>query len=177
MVEPELTKPVVNPNPPNTVLIEWEAPSRPFKKRSQEFYRTVGSIAFLVIIILFFVKEIALIGVIIATLFVMYVLSSVPPEKLKNKITTLGIQTDEHFHKWEEMRGFWFDERYGQRMLVIALLFGFPTRLFLLLNGADEDKIKKILMEKLPFHEKPERTFLDDASDWLSAKIPLEKVS
>lgn len=159
------------------VLLEWEAPARPFKARSQEFYRTVGALAFLIIVILFFVREFLLIGVIIATLFVMYVLSTVPPPKIRNRITRLGIQTAEHFHKWEELHNFWFDERYGSRMVIIRTLLPFPTHLQLLLSDANETQVKQLLSEKLPFQEKPERTFLDNAADWLSEKVPLERTS
>ena len=164
-------------NPENSVLLEWEANSRPFKKYPTQFYRTVGSIVFLFVVILFFVREFLLIIAILAVLFVMYVLSTVPPEKIKNKITTLGIQTDEHFHKWEEMHGFWFDDKWGQKMLVVRLIFGFPSHLQLMIDPAQETHIKRILAEKLPFHEKPERTFLDNAATWLAKKIPLEKTA
>ena len=161
----------------NVNLLEWVAPSRPFKKRSQEFYRTVGALALLIIIILFFIREFLLIGVIISVLFVMYVLSTVPPEMIRNRITKLGIETHTHFHKWEELVNFWFDERDGHRMLVIRTILPFPTHLQLMLENVSESDIKKILLEKMPFQEKPERTPLDNAATWLSQKIPLERVS
>jgi hypothetical protein len=160
-----------------SVLLEWNAASRPFIKRTKEFYRTVGSIVFLFVVILFFVQEYLLIIAILSILFVSYVLSTVPPENLHNKITTLGIQTAEHFHKWEEMNAFWFDAKYGQKMLVVRLIYGFPAHLQLLIPGLDETKLKQILSGKLPFQDKPERTFLDNAATWITQKIPLEKVS
>jgi len=126
-------------------------------------------------LVLVFIGEFLLIGVILATFFVIYVLSSVPPEPIKNKITTLGIETTEHFHRFEEMREFWFDEKYGQKMLVVHLLLGFPTHLQLLLGEISHEKIVPLLSDKIPFKETPERTFLDKASDWLAQKIPLEK--
>jgi hypothetical protein len=52
------------------VLLEWISPSRIFKPRSREFYRTVGSIIFLLAVILVFVREFLLIGVILALFFV-----------------------------------------------------------------------------------------------------------
>ncbi len=164
-------------NRENHILFEWTAPSRPFKKQSREFYRTALAIVLLLVVILFFVREIMLIITILSIFFVVYALSSVPPELLKNKITTLGIQTGEHFHKWEEMHEFWFDTRAGQSMLVVRMLWGFPTHLQLLLGNASQDEIKKLLTDKLPFKEKPERTFLDKASEWLVAKIPLERTT
>ncbi|HCM37250.1 MAG: hypothetical protein UV61_C0024G0002 [Candidatus Gottesmanbacteria bacterium GW2011_GWB1_43_11] len=160
-----------------TMLLEWEAPSRPFQKHSHEFYRTATALVFLVVIILLFIGEFLLIGVILATYFVIYVLSTVPPETIKNKITSLGIETGDHFHKWEEMQEFWFDEKNGQSLLVIRMFLGFPSHLQLLLNSVSPDQIKKLFANKIPFREKPEITFLDRTSSWLSRKIPLERTS
>lgn len=165
------------PNPTASVLLDWEAPSRPFIRRSKEFYRTVGSIAFLFVVILFFIQEYLLIFAILSVLFVVYVLSTVPPDKVHNQITTLGISTADHFHKWDEMHAFWFDEKYGSRMVVVRLVMGFPTHLALLISPTQEAEIKRILSQKLPFQEKPERTFLDNAASWLSEKIPLERMT
>ena len=164
-------------NKENNVLLEWESESRPFRPRSKEFYKTAVAIVALVSIILVFIGEFLLIGVIIATFFVMYVLSTVPPEKIKHKFTTLGIETGDHFHKWEEMSQFWFDEKNGQKILVVKMLLGFPSHLQLLFGNVSEEKVREFLGNKIPFREKPEKTFLDNPSTWLSQKIPLERTS
>lgn len=162
------------PNEENTLLV-WESPSRPFQKRSREFYRTAGALVFLVSMILVFIGEFLLIGVILATFFVIYTLSTVEPEKIKHKVTNLGVETAGHFHKWEEMYEFWFDEKAGQKLVVVRMLLGFPSHLQLLLDEMTEDKIKRIFSEKIPYREKPEQTFLDRASSWMVKKIPLER--
>jgi hypothetical protein len=164
-------------NKSENVLPEWVSASRPFKTRTREFYKTTTALVFLVVVILAFIGEFLLIGVILATYFVAYVLSTVPPETIKHKVTTLGIETADHFHKWEEMHEFWFDERHGQKMMVVRLLFGFPSHLQLLLGEVSEEKLKKIISDKIPYREKPERTFLDRTSAWLSDKLPLERLS
>jgi len=161
----------------DNVLLEWVAPSRPFKRQSQEFYRTALAVVFLIVVILFFVREFMLIFVILSILFVVYALFSVPPEHIKNKITSLGVQTDEHFHKWNELVEFWFDEKYGSKMVVIRTYLGFPALLQLLLGNTSPEAVKKLLVEKLPYKEKPERTFLDKAGDWITTKIPLERTT
>ncbi len=161
----------------NQVLLSWEALSRPFRPRSKEFYRTALALIFLVAIILLFIGEFLLIGVIFATFFVVYALSTVPPERIKNKITRLGIETGGHFHKWEQMYEFWFDEKSGQKMVVIRMLLGFPSHLQLVLDSVPIDDVKKLIGEKIPYREIPERTFLDRTSVWLSEKIPFEKTS
>ncbi|MFH1289766.1 MAG: hypothetical protein ABIH88_03565, partial [Patescibacteria group bacterium] len=58
-------------------LLSWKAPSRVFKRRDKDYFTTLGSIVFLVIIILFFLKEWFLILAIIAFAFVTYVLATV----------------------------------------------------------------------------------------------------
>ena len=161
----------------DNILLEWSSPSRPFKPRTREFYRTIGSLIFLVAVILFFIREFMLIGVIIATLFMFYVLSSVPPEKIKHRITALGVESGSYFHRWEELYEFWFEERMGSELIVVRTLLGFPTHLQLLLGDMSKDKIKKVLADKIPFRERVEPTFLDKASRWLSKNIPLEKAS
>jgi hypothetical protein len=171
------TDPAVKPAKEESVLLEWSSPARPFQPHTRQYYKTAGALVFLVSVILVFIGEFLLIGVIVSLFFVIYVLSTVPPEKISHKITHLGIETAGNFHKWEEMREFWFDERSGQRMLVIQMLIGFPAHLQLLLGTMNEEKIRHVLAERLPYKEKPERTFLDNASKWLSQKIPLERTS
>ena len=69
------------PDPPdlNEVLLFWKSPSHPFKKRNRLFYQTVAAITFLLVVIVFFLREFILIGVILSIAFVVYAISSVPP--------------------------------------------------------------------------------------------------
>ena len=158
-------------------LFEWISPSRPFKTHSKQFYRTAISLVLLVTIILVFMGELLLIGVILSIFFVYYVLSTVAPDQIKHKVTKLGIDTGNYFHKWEEMKEFWFDESHGEKMVVVQLYMGFPTHLRLLLGDVTPEVVKKLFSPQIPFKEKPEKTFLDKASTWLSQKIPLEKTT
>ncbi len=159
------------------IKLSWSAPARPFKERSQEYFKTIAAMVFLIAIILFFAKEFLLIGAIFSIAFVGYALASVPPGEVEHRITNLGVETAGHFHRWEELRDFWFEESHGHKMLTIHTFLPFPARLYLLLSGTSEEKIKSLLSEYIPYREKPEKTFLDKASVWLAAKIPLEKTS
>ncbi|MDO8551420.1 MAG: hypothetical protein Q7S03_01945 [bacterium] len=155
------------------VLFSWKSAERPFKKRDREFWTTVLSIVFLVGVILFFIKEWLLIGVIIALVFVYYVLSTVPPGEVEHQITNRGIRFAGKDYLWEEIGRFWFSERLGQKVLIFELRKGLVSRLELLLGGADQKRIKEILLKYLP-EETPNPTFLDQASAWLTRKVPLE---
>ena len=134
------------------VRLTWNSPSRLFKKRDKEYFTNVGAIVFLI-----------------------YVLSTVPPEEVTHTITNLGIESVGHFYRWEELAEFWFEDQWGQTMLIIKPLMG--TRLIILLGSADAKKIRELVAEHIPFREQPEKTWVDNAASWLSKKVPLEKPS
>lgn len=155
-------------------LLIWQAPVRPFKKRDKEFFTTVAAIAFLVCVILLFIKEWLGIAVVASLVFVGYVLATVEPEKTEHEITTRGVKTGDKLYKWEELNRFWFSDKWGQTILNIDTKLRFPSRLIMLLNDQPQDKIKQMLSRYLQFEE-PEVTFMDRSAKWLSDKIPLEK--
>jgi len=155
-------------------LLKWQAPVRPFKKRDKEYYTTIAAIVFLLAVILFFLKEWLLIAVIVALMFVAYVLATVPPENVAHEITTRGVVTGGKQYKWEELKRFWFSEKWKERILHIDTRLNFPGRLMMLLGDKKEIDIKRLLEKYIEF-EIPEETFMDRSAKWLSEKVPLEK--
>lgn len=157
----------------NDILLEWNSPSRVFKKRDKEYYKNVLAIAFLLAIILVFAQEYMLILAIFGILFFVYVLSSVPPDTVRHRITKLGIESAGHFYKWDMIAEFWFDEQWGQRMVVLQPYVG--VRAIMLLGEASEDRVRHLVSEHVPFRDQPVKTWVDNAAKWLSDKVPLEK--
>jgi len=155
--------------------LSWKAPSRPFKKRDKDYYLTVGAIIFLLITILFFIKEWMAIAAILAVAFVSYVLSTVPPEEVTYEITDKGLRSFDRFYRWEEMGEFWFEEKWGQKMLIVTFRPPFLGRVHLMLGEMEEEKVKNILSQNLPFRERPEKSWSEQTADWLAKKFPLEK--
>ena len=157
-----------------TTLLEWQAPSRVFKKRDKEYYTTIAAIVFLLAVILLFLKEWLLIATMIALTFVVYVMGTIPPENVSHKITNRGITTGDKNYDWESLNRFWLEEKWGQHILYIETKMRFPRVLILLLGEQDKTKAVQILIDYLP-EEKPEKTWMDNASSWLTKKFPLEK--
>jgi hypothetical protein len=155
------------------ILLLWSSPARLFKKRDKEYFTNIGAIVFLLVVILVFAREFVLIAAVLSIVFLVYVLSTVPPENVEHKITNLGIESAGHYYRWEELFEFWFEEQWGQVMLVIKPNFG--TRTVILLGGQPKTRIRELISEHIPFREKPDRSWVDNASKWLSEKIPLEK--
>lgn len=154
-------------------LLHWSSPSRLFKKRDKEYFTNIGAIVFLLLIIFVFAKEFMLIVAILSIVFFIYVLSTVPPEDVAHKITNLGIESAGHFYRWEQLSEFWFEEQWGQTMLVLRPFVG--TRIILLLGTQSKDKVKDLVANHIPFRDQPEKTWVDNAANWLTEKIPLDK--
>jgi hypothetical protein len=157
------------------VYLTWSSPSRLFKKRDKEYFTNVGAIVFLLIVILVFAREFLLIAAVVSIVFLIYVLSTVPPEDVEHRITNLGIESAGHFYRYDTLSEFWFEEQWGQGFIVLRPIMG--TRIIILIGSQEKEKIRELIAKHLPFREKPEKTWVDNAATWLSNKVPLEKPS
>lgn len=155
------------------LLLAWTSPSRLFKKRDREYFINIGAIVFLLMIILVFAREFVLIAAVLSIVFLIYVLSTVPPEEVEHRITNLGIESAGHFYRWEEMADCWFEEQWGQTMLVVRP-YAAP-RSIILLGDQDTHKVRELVAKHIPVRDHPEKTWVDNAASWLTRKIPLEK--
>jgi hypothetical protein len=158
---------------PREVLLSWKSPSRLFKKRDKEYFKNIGAIVFLLIVILVFAREFLLIAAVVSIVFLIYVLSTVPPEEVEHQITSIGIESAGHYYKWDQLAEFWFEEQWGQGMLIVQPLLG--PRIIILLGDQDRGKVRELIAKHIPFREKPEKSWVDNAATWLSKKVPLEK--
>jgi len=159
---------------PLKVLLEWRSPSRLFKRLSREKFATIGAIVFLVAIILVFLQEWFLIAVIIALAFFAYILSSVQPEEISHQITNRGVVTGGKNYPWRQLVSFWFEQKESQEILFIDGVERFNFRLMILLGEKKAEELRKILSKYLP-EEKPQKTWIDKAGEWVTRQIPLEK--
>jgi len=157
---------------PEQDILQWTAPSRPYKKRNKKYYSTMVIIALLISLILGFAGQLAAITVVIAVAFLVYVLSVVPPQDVNFKITTWGIKVEKTLYYWEELGRYWFTKKHNENILNIECA-RFPNRLTILLGSQDQEMIKKVLSEVL-LNQKPEPTLYEKAANWLQEKIPLD---
>lgn len=158
----------------NEPLLVWKSPSHPFKKRDRTFYQTVAALTFLFIVIVFFLREFLLIGVILSVAFVVYVISSIPPIEIEHKITPLGILYGGHLYPWGQLGPFWFEEQHNQKIVVFHNRMNFPGQLRLVLSDVPEAKLKQIVGKYLYFLEKPPKTVSDRLAGWLGKTFPME---
>jgi hypothetical protein len=156
------------------VKFEWEAPERAFQRRNRDFWVTIIAILVLVSIILIFIKEFFLIIALISVLFLYYVLSTVPPQNIKYKITNRGIYIGEARYEWELLSRFWFKKTLSNEMVHFETVLRFPRQISLVINPQDQEKIKEIVIKKIPLVEDSPK-FVDKLTKWGISKLPLEK--
>lgn len=161
---------------PLKVLYQWKAPSRPFKKRDREYFTTLWAIALLVGLILLLLQEWVLIVVIVALLFLNFIMNTIPPEEIEYSITNRGLAIGKVKYAWLELRRFWFAEKWGQKILYVDTVSPLPGRLTLMMGNANQAEIQKVLSLYILFEE-PEKTWADRASERLSSLVRLEKTS
>lgn len=157
------------------VLLAWTAPARLFKRRDKDYFTNIAAIVFLIIIILFFAREFFLIMAVLSVVFFVYVVSTVPPGDVRHRIINLGLDNAGTLYRWDDLLDFWIEEQWGQAMLIVRQKYG--TRLILLVPEDHKEKARELLAKNIPFLEKPDKTWVDNAAHWLSNKVPLEKSS
>ena len=154
-------------------LFSWRAPSRPFKKRDREFWVSVMAIAAISGFIFYIIEGLMPVLLIVALVFLFYILSTVKPEEIEYKITSKGVRIADRRTDWGVLTRFWFSERLGSSLLVFEMLT-LPGRLEFVINAEDKDAIRKAALNHLPEEEAPP-TNLDRAANWFSQKLPGNK--
>ncbi|MEK7528110.1 MAG: hypothetical protein AAB574_03805 [Patescibacteria group bacterium] len=155
------------------VLFEWMAPERAFQRRDRDFWITAIAILVLVAVILIFIKEFFLIIALGSILFLFYVLSTVPPENIKNKLTNRGVYFGEARYEWMVLRRFWFKKSLSSQLLAIETNLRFPRQIMLVINSEDQEKIKEIVVKRIPMLEESP-TFVDRLTKRVAQFLPLE---
>lgn len=154
-------------------LFSWKAPLRPFKKRNRQFYTTVFAVAALVAIIGYILEGPWTVIVILALVFVVWVLSAIEPEEVEHKITNKGIVfAGSKTYLWRELLNFWFTERFGSHLLIIDMT-RLPGRLEFVVDPEEKIKIQEILEKHIELQEATPN-FLDKTASWLSKRVPLD---
>ena len=159
---------------PEKTIHSWRAPARAFKRRDKEFWLTIAVMVTMGGLVIFLVEGFMPVILIIAVVFLFYILNTVEPDELEYAITNKGIKIGDKKIYWGETGGrFWFSDKFENKILVIETA-NFPFRLELMVLNIEIDNIKKILKQYLIEEEIPPSK-IDKAASWFSKKIPGNK--
>lgn len=157
------------------VLFEWKDVARPFKKRDKSFFFNIAALAFLIIVILFFMREFLIIATALSVVFVAYALVAVPPPIIPYKVTEKGIWIDDIFYRYSEMSEYWFENHLETTVLCILVPGRRVGRMLLVIPQDKKESVDGYLRKRLVFREKPLKSTIDRMGDWLKNKVPLEE--
>lgn len=155
-------------------IIFWKSPVRVFRARSKKYFTKVALYGLIFILAAIAFGEFFLVGVIIALVFVAYVLATAAPETIEHKITNMGIISGGRPFLWEELDSFWFDKRGEERLLLVQTKMHFPTRLIILLSTVSERTLLELLEKHIHYHSAPVHTLLDKWANQLQKRINLD---
>jgi len=158
---------------PEKSLYSWNAPARPFKRRGRDFWVTAIAISVVVGLILFAVEGFMPVILLIALVFLFYVMNSVKPEDIEYKVTNYGISMAGKVTEWDRVTRFWFSNRFDNKLLIFEAL-SLAGRLELVVNDADIEKLRDVLSKYLTEEEAPP-SYLDKTANWFSKKLPGNK--
>lgn len=128
--------------------------------------------AFLASVIFFFIEGVMPVLVIWAMVFMLWAMSRTEPRMEGYAISSWGLKTKERTYRFDAMNYFWFENKWGSRLMRINLS-GAPWHLVIVINKEDENNIRKLMLESVVYQEPPV-TWSDRLVKWLGDKIPLE---
>ena len=160
------------------VIFSWEAPLRPYRKRSGKIIRFYLALALLFSLFVFFFGSKVLLVPIWTLVFLFYVLTVTPSPKVENKITKFGIETAGITLRWESLSYFYFIKKLGQDVLTIVTHPPFNYHLYLVVpDEKTKEKLKTLLSEHLIYKEKPPKSLTDKIADFLQNLVPEEEIN
>src|SRR3989344_1829867 len=130
-------------------IISWKSPVHIYRPRSRKYFTKVALYALIFILAAIALSEFFLVGVIIAVVFVAYVLATAIPETAEHKINNMGIISGGKVFLWEDLDSFWFDKKGDERLLMVQTELHFPTRLIILLSTVSDRTLLDILENHL----------------------------
>jgi len=154
------------------VLMQWKEMDRPNKEWSKDFYSTVIVLAFLISVILFLIDGFMPVFAVWAVVFVMWAINKTPAQETTYAITESGLREGQSTIRYQEIRNYWIEERWGNQLLRVAT-FRPPWQSVFVIQKGDEQKIRQIL-DNYVVYDVPKPGWGDRVLKWLGDKIPLE---
>jgi hypothetical protein len=158
----------------NIKLFEWSAPDRYQVGFSNKKFLIVVALALIFSLLLAILGHYLLMAAIMSMLFLLYVVGTTKPVRVKHRITARGIDTLGKLYEWYMLDSFFFSKKDGRYMLIVNTRLNYPKSLILLLKEEDKDALFVLLQEQLLYEDIRKWKWLDRLT--YGEYIPLEEV-
>jgi hypothetical protein len=153
------------------VLLQWQAQHSFFYRSSRRSLNFLIMSAVLVGIIFLVMQEFFLVGVVAAAMFVVILLSQLPPEPQLCQITTLGLKRGTQYVYWGQLTQFWIEPIQGQYFLYLRQVFPFYQKIKLNVTGQDLNQFQKTIGTYL-LYKKPQQNWLEMMLEKVIYQLP-----
>ncbi len=137
----------------NITLYKWSAPVRfkiPFDART---YYIALALSLVFIVYLAILGNYGLMAALVALLFFIYIVGTVPPFNVDHKITSRGIESLDKLYEWYMLDNFWFTKKDNEYLMVVESKLRLPSRILLLLTKEELKVIFVLLQDKLLYKD------------------------
>lgn len=158
------------------VVYSWQAPLRPYMKRSKKIMRFYLALTLLISLIVFFFGDRILLLPLWTLLFIFYVFTVTPPTEVTHRISQFGVEITGTTLRWEDLDHFYFFQRFGYDVLVLVTHPPFPYYSYLVIPNAEtKNKVFSLISEHIIYQEEHRNSFTDKVIDWFTKLIPNEE--
>lgn len=154
---------------PERDLVTWTAPSRLFRRYGRKAYVSIFSIVGIIGIVIFIAEGLMPVILLIALIFLFYVLSTVPPENIEYRVTNRGVRVAGKETPWQNIESFYFASKTGGEVLVFDTTI-FPGKMELVMNTEIKETLRREISAYISYEEKPPSVF-DKLIGWFSKKL------
>ena len=134
--------------PANQALFSWEAPEFVYREKTKRWYTTSAIVLVIVILVALFMKNFFLIAVAVLSALLFYVYSKKQPRTVKFDIFTGGIEADNRFYDFDDLKTFWifYNNPPDDAYVSIQTRRQYLPYLQLPMGEADPTTIREILL-------------------------------
>lgn len=133
-------------------IYSWKAPDRIYPKRTKNWYIVVSVFAIITIFLSLIFQNFTLILAVLAIIFLVYALYTVPPNIIENTITNKGVKSGDQFFLWKDTDYFWLAERNDEFIVNIELK-NYEGRINLLVGEGNINRIITELIKSEDYRE------------------------
>lgn len=149
------------------INIEWQAPEFEKYEKGPGWFISVGAIALIIFTISLMTKNFIFAFLIILAVFIIFIYALKEPRIIKFKIDGQGLNIDEKFYRWEELKSFWiFYEPPQLNYLSIESKRWTMPLIKISLKEQDPVAIRQALIKFIP-EEKQEESLIDILTRYL----------
>jgi multisubunit Na+/H+ antiporter MnhG subunit len=133
-------------------IYTWTAPDRIVPRKPKSWYTIVGLISIVCIFLSILMGNFMLVFAILAIIFLIYVISTVPSQIVECAITNKGVRVQDEVFLWNDIDHFWISKRDEQLVINIELK-EFKGRIIVLVGSGDVDRIVMEMVKHEDYRE------------------------